>query len=196
MNEAAKILAKRPEEKKKMASSIVSKIDPSFRTYIRNDVAQGGANQIYDSGDVIGLIRHLKLWYERAMGLLPILPGVVDQKLADDAKTDFEQMHQKHDETVEEFTARFRASVEVYKRITGIELPENTQAYKFMTKLNRTLYGAKQTTMVEEEETQLRYLSNNPGAPRLVERGYPQTLVEATQQARQWERSTVSTSQK
>jgi hypothetical protein len=46
---AAKKLANRPEEMKKMASSIASKIDSAFITYIRNDESVGGASESYDA---------------------------------------------------------------------------------------------------------------------------------------------------
>jgi hypothetical protein len=190
--EAAKILAKRPQEKKKLSSSIVSKIDPSFFTYIRNDTTPGGANELYDAGDVIGVIRHLKIWYERAMGLLPVVAGVVDEKLIKDARSEFDKVHQKYEESVEDFITRFKANVDLLRRIAGVVLTEKSKAYEFLTKLNRSVYGEKLEKMAEEEATQLRYLTNNPGQPRLLERGYPQTFAEATMQARQWEISTTA----
>ena len=178
--EAAKILAHRPQEKKRMSSSIVSKIDPSFLTYIRNDTA----NELYGAGDAIGVIRHLKIWYERAMGLLPVVAGVVDEKLIKDARNEFDDVHQNYGESVEDFITRFKANVDLLGRIANIVLTEKSKAYEFLTKLNRSIYGEKLGRMAEEEADQLRYLTNNPGQPRLVERGYPQTFAEATMQAR------------
>ena len=194
--EAAKILARRPQEKKRMASSIVKKIDPSFLTYIRNDTTAGGANELYDAGDVIGVIRHLKIWYERAMGLLPVVAGVVDEKLIEDARSEFDKVHQRFEERMEDFITRFNANVDLLGRIANVVLTEKSKAYKFLTKLNHSVYGEKLEKMAEDEATQLRYLSNNPGQPRLLERGYPQTFAEATMLARQWEIYTTTKRQK
>ena len=126
------------------------------------------------------------------MGLLPVVAGVVDERLVKEARSDFDKVHQKFDESIEDFIARYKANVDILRRVAAVVLTEKSKAYEFMTKLNRSLYGEKLTAMAEEESTQLRYLTNNPGQPRLIVRGYPQTFAEATMQARQWEISAAA----
>jgi hypothetical protein len=102
---AAKIEVERPSERKKQASTLVTAIDPAFLTYISNDRAPGGARELYDQGDVAGLMAHLNTWYERAMGFLPAVAGVRDESLAKKARIDFDKVHQWVDEAVESWGA-------------------------------------------------------------------------------------------
>ena len=116
--EAAKTLAKRPEEIKKMLSSILTKIDYSFLTYIENDLAPGGAKEQMLAGDVAGIMTHLRNWYHRRMGLLPIVAGVEDNKTVEEAKEAFRIFHQQYDESMKDFIRRFISNVDLLNRTT------------------------------------------------------------------------------
>ena len=176
---AAKTEIERPEQNKKMTSSFVRAVHPSFLTYISNDNAPGGARELYDRGDLHLLMPHFHAWYERAMGFLPAVAGVRDESLAKKARTDFDRVHQWAQESVESFIKRFESNTDLVLRLTGAPFSESAKAFEFLTKLNLKIYGTKLEALKEEEQTQLRFLAATPGVARLPARGYPQTYNEA-----------------
>ena len=185
--EAAKTLARRPEEIKKMLSSILTKIDYSFLTHIENDLAPGGAREQMLAGNVAGTMANLRTWYERRMGLLPLVAGVTDNKLVDDAKENFHTFHQNYDESMEDFIRRFMSNVELLNRTTGQVLTDSQKAYQLIRKLNRSLHGKNMDSLEEGEQHQLRFLAQTPGAARNPFFGYPQTYADAVLLVTSWE---------
>jgi hypothetical protein len=99
------------------------------------------------------------------------------------AEKNWTKLHQKKDQSIEDFYKLFLSNLKVYSNKLGITMSDQEKAFKFITKLNKGLYGEWVNKMSKEEKKFTIKKSLDPRAKKDSMNGYPTTLEEAYQLA-------------
>lgn len=188
MNAAIDEIQERKKNLPKALGFVMSTIDSSFGIYVK---ANKSPEKAFQENDIAKIMKHLEIWYSQKMGSCAksTLLSNLDEK--EKAEKNWTKLHQKKDQSIEDFYKLFLSNLKVYSNKLGITMSDQEKAFKFITKLNKSLYGEWVNKMSKEEKKFTIKKSLDPRAKKDNMNGYPTTLEEAYQLAVIEEISTI-----